>query len=188
MNVSTIFFKCLDEKEKFKDVYSTCTREEYCSVDNEDGCERKTSALTRLMTNADNVDTRSPEKLKELRRADECTAFDVAESSYKLSTNVHSLNDLQHISEIAGYSCKLNKSSSVVLMDSLEYEIYAKRLGIDLSQRPDRTSLVILDPVVSFNFTSFSSPFFYLAFKVFLRASKPNLNIRAKYEGDVANH
>lgn len=128
-------------------MYKTCQRQGYCSADNQVGCEPHGSVLSRLIAE-ENVDLRSPQKLLELRRADECTAFDVAESSYPLSTNIHSLTDLQDISEIAGYSCKLNKSSSVVLMDSLEYDIYAQRLGINLSQRPDRTSLVIVDPEV----------------------------------------
>lgn len=101
------------------------------------------------MADSQQDDLRSPQKLRELKRVDECTTFEAAAASkYSHSANSYAVADLKDLSEITGYSCKLNRTSSIVMMDSLEYGIYAQRLGINLNHRPDRTTLVIVDPEV----------------------------------------
>ena len=44
----------------------------------------------------------------------------------------------------------MNKTLALVAIDSLHYFHFSEGLGIELGGKPDRTAVVILDPLVSF--------------------------------------
>lgn len=46
--------------------------------------------------------------------------------------------------------CKTNKTLALIAIDSLHYSYFAEHLGIDISKRRNKTTVVILDAVVSF--------------------------------------
>lgn len=50
---------------------------------------------------------------------------------------------------VNGMACKTNTSLSLVAMDSLEYYYFAERLGIDISNKKDKTAAVIINPKVN---------------------------------------
>lgn len=45
--------------------------------------------------------------------------------------------------------CKINKTLTLIAIDSLHYFYFAEGLGIDLLSRKDKTAVVILDVAVS---------------------------------------
>lgn len=47
--------------------------------------------------------------------------------------------------------CKINKTLSLIAIDSLHYFYFAEALGIDLLKRKDKTAAVILNVPVSWN-------------------------------------
>lgn len=46
--------------------------------------------------------------------------------------------------------CKTNKTLALIAIDSLHYSHFAEHLGIDISRRRNKTTVVILDAAVSF--------------------------------------
>lgn len=49
--------------------------------------------------------------------------------------------------------CNTNKTLALIAIDSLHYSHFAEHLGIDLSRRKNKTTVVILDAAVSFRKT-----------------------------------
>lgn len=47
--------------------------------------------------------------------------------------------------------CKTNKTLALIAIDSLHYFHFAERLGIDISKRRNKTTVIILDAAVSFS-------------------------------------
>lgn len=47
--------------------------------------------------------------------------------------------------------CKTNKTLALIAIDSLHYFHFAEHLGIDISKRKNKTTVVILDAAVSFD-------------------------------------
>jgi len=47
--------------------------------------------------------------------------------------------------------CKTNKTLTLIAIDSLHYFHFAEHLGIDISKRKNKTTVVILDAAVSFD-------------------------------------
>lgn len=47
--------------------------------------------------------------------------------------------------------CKTNKTLALIAIDSLHYFHFAEHLGIDISKRKNKTTVVILDAAVNFD-------------------------------------
>uniref|UniRef100_A0A6P7H3K6 Uncharacterized protein LOC114345684 n=1 Tax=Diabrotica virgifera virgifera TaxID=50390 RepID=A0A6P7H3K6_DIAVI len=92
-------------------------------------------------------DYRSPENLQKLLYRERCKQFIAAEMYHPaiFSKNVPSEKNIS----IAGLSCRTNKSLSFVAMDSLLHYYFARQLGIDLNNEPDKSAVVILNDKVS---------------------------------------
>ncbi|XP_050498797.1 thioredoxin domain-containing protein 11 isoform X1 [Diabrotica virgifera virgifera] len=88
-------------------------------------------------------DYRSPENLQKLLYRERCKQFIAAEMYHPaiFSKNVPSEKNIS----IAGLSCRTNKSLSFVAMDSLLHYYFARQLGIDLNNEPDKSAVVILN-------------------------------------------
>lgn len=100
----------------------------------------KTSKLSDI------PDYRSPKNLKKAMRIEICKTLLIAQKYQHLafSSELYN-NDVVGGFDVKGLKCKTNKTLTFIAMDSLRYHHYAEKLGIDLSKRPNKTAVVILD-------------------------------------------
>jgi hypothetical protein len=80
----------------------------------------------------------------------DCRRF-LAGYSYHLPVFPRDSNDNNNVeAKLTELICKINKTLALVAIDSLQYFHFAESLGINLANITDKTSVVILDPDVSY--------------------------------------
>ncbi|XP_050498800.1 thioredoxin domain-containing protein 11 isoform X4 [Diabrotica virgifera virgifera] len=133
-------------------------------------------------------DYRSPENLQKLLYRERCKQFIAAEMYHPaiFSKNVPSEKNIS----IAGLSCRTNKSLSFVAMDSLLHYYFARQLGIDLNNEPDKSAVVILNDktVVVLYYTkqcSFCNGVSYIFLTVARKFSLMSNLIFTRIDGDI---
>jgi hypothetical protein len=53
------------------------------------------------------------------------------------------------VGQLKGLSCSNNRSLSLLALDSLEFDAFARHVGVDTSRLPDKTAVVILNAAVN---------------------------------------
>ncbi|KAK9708828.1 Thioredoxin [Popillia japonica] len=138
-------------KEKFDEMYKNMLRRDSDEKRRKDtGVETdyilesyknvyKTSMLTGLN------DGRSPRNLQKVRRQNKCRLKTIAEK-YSPAFFAESLLNKDNVKvDITGLACQVNRSLSMIAMDSLKYHHFANSLSIDILNRKHKTALVIVD-------------------------------------------
>jgi hypothetical protein len=96
----------------------------------------KTSMLTP------EFDNRAPENIKRINLRRKCEMLQQADAADLM---FYGNEDPANLRPITGIACKQNRTLSLMAIDSVQYHVFAERLGVDVLRRPNKTVAFILD-------------------------------------------
>ncbi|GJQ80005.1 hypothetical protein Trydic_g9478 [Trypoxylus dichotomus] len=138
-------------KEKFHEIYRNIRKRDF---DEKNRKDRETETYyilesykniyrTSMLTGLN--DAKLPKNLQKIRKQNKCRLKAIAEK-YSPQLFSNSIVTEQNIKvDITGLACQVNRSLSMIAMDSLKYHHFANSLSIDILNRKHKTALAIID-------------------------------------------
>ncbi|KAJ8943292.1 hypothetical protein NQ318_017310 [Aromia moschata] len=113
--------------------------------DVEKPCERIPGEFYKTSMLSGENDFRSAEQLLKHLDSERCRHFMSAQKYHPAIFEDPFVGEKNKNINVTGLACNTNSSLTLVAMDSLLYYDFAERLGIDLAEKPDKSSVVIVD-------------------------------------------
>lgn len=99
-------------------------------------------------------DKYSAENLQLLWKKEKCKLLKISEKyqpklfSKSIVNYVDWGNQKEYQPDMQGIACKTNASLTLIALDSLQFYLFAERLGMDISRCVDKTTVVIINEKV----------------------------------------
>lgn len=103
------------------------------------------AAYETSMLNSE-FDQRSPESLRHARLVQLCDFQTLSDSEAPTLFFNGGDDDQQNLETVSGMACEMNKTFSLIAIDSLVYHTFAERLGVDLLALENKSAAFIIDP------------------------------------------
>ncbi|KRT84350.1 Thioredoxin, partial [Oryctes borbonicus] len=141
-------------KEKFDEMYKNMLKRDFNEKSRKDTSietyyilqSYKNVYRTSMLTGLN--DAKSPRNLQKIQKQNKCRLKAIAEK-YNPPLFSDSIVNKQNIRiDITGLACQVNRSLSMIAMDSLKYHHFANSLSIDILNRKHKTALAIIDEMM----------------------------------------
>lgn len=103
----------------------------------------KSEFKTSILTSAN--DLRSPENLRKTQLYHTCKMLRLSNSESPALFFNPLDDDHEKLNDISGMACEMNRTFSLIAIDSILYHTFAERLGIDILTRENQSAAIIMD-------------------------------------------
>ncbi|XP_076752476.1 thioredoxin domain-containing protein 11 isoform X2 [Xylocopa sonorina] len=123
--------------------YEFCCNQDDMAVKNQEGLKPKSQKYKTLVLTTNEEDDRSARAIKQAHLKSDCKKWITGN---KYHQPIFPRDNPKHSNiNLTKTVCKVNKTLTLIAIDSLHYFYFAEGLGIDILKRKDKTAVVILD-------------------------------------------